>query len=127
MSAGHSTCRRQGREHRKANNDWPLVEISVLKTKGGYGEGEHYEATIFSLESGHRKPISKAIVIDKATGKPAEIMTKDNIYTPKAESVFHLEQMLTHDRLKAEAVKRGLQIRSESIKRLDEIKQGLEG
>lgn len=116
------------REYRKTHNDWPLVEVSVCKEKSTRGEPEHYFLTVYSLESGKSKPIDHVVIIDKATGKPAPILdTADAHYIPKSASLKHVEQMLTHEKLKAEAIKRGLQIKSESISKLDEIVAGLEG
>jgi len=115
------------RNYRASHNGWPIFEIATVKAKGDHGEADHYETTIYSLETGERKAISKVITIDKATGKPAPIVTKEGIYTPKAEGVFHLEQMLTHDMLKEEAIKRGLQIKGETIKQLDQVKKDIEG
>jgi hypothetical protein len=115
------------RKYRAEHNGWPIFEISTVKAKGEYGESDHYETTVYSLQTGKRVPISKIIAIDKDTGKPATIVSKDGIYTPKAEGVFNLEQLLTHDRLKEEAIKRGLQLRTETIKQLDKVKEDIEG
>jgi hypothetical protein len=116
------------RDYRKENNDWPLVEVTVCKEKSERGEPDHYLLTVYSLESGKSKPISNVVIYDKATGKPAPILeTSDPKYIPKSAGLVHVEQMLTHERLKAEAIKRGLQIKSESISKLDEVVTGLEG
>jgi hypothetical protein len=116
------------REYRKAHNDWPLVEVSICTEKSTRGEPEHYLLTVYGLESGKAKPIEYVVIHDKATGKPAPILTaSDAKYIPKAASLKHVEQMLTHERLKAEATKRGLQLKSETISKLDEVVAGLEG
>lgn len=116
------------RDYRKANNDWPLIEVSVCTAKSIRGEPEHYLLTVYSLESGKSKPIDSIVIIDKATGKPAPVLDPSNKkYIPKSASLKHVEQMLTHEKLKAEAIKRGLQLKSETISKLDEVVAGLEG
>lgn len=116
------------REHRQTNNGWPLVEVSVSRAKGAYGEADHYEMTVYSLETGTRVPVSRVVVVDKATGKPATIVsTADKNYIPKSSSVVQVEQMLSHEKLKEAATKRGLQLKSESVSQLTQIVSGLEG
>lgn len=112
------------RDYRREHNDLPLIEVATTKAKDLKTGLEYHEVTIYSLETGERKAVSKAILIDKATGNPATIDPKD--YIPKAESIFHVGQMLTHEVLKAEAKKRGLQLRSETINQLDKIEAELE-
>lgn len=116
------------RDYRREHNDAPMVEVCTLKAQGDRGEPAHYESNIYSLESGERELIAKAIVIDRATGKPAPILDpSDKKYVPKAESLFHVEQKLSYERLKEAGKKRGLQILADaSIKHLQELKK-LEG
>ena len=115
------------REYRKEHNDWPLIDHSVCKVKSMRGEPEHYEITVYSLESGKPTPISRVVIVDKATGKPAPIIDKSGKYTPKAASAFHIGQVLTHEKLKEAAVKRGLQIKSEQLPKMSKIIEELEG
>jgi hypothetical protein len=116
-------------EHRKEHNDWPLIEVQKYRVKGKYGEPDHWELTIYSLESGKREAVSRVVMTDADTGKPAPIIedTRAKGYIPKSESLFHVEQILTQHTLAERAKKRGLQMRTESVKGIEEIISTLEG
>lgn len=115
------------RAYQKQNNGWPLIDHSVCKVKDMHGKPEHYQITIYSLESGKPEPVSRVVIVDKATGKPAPIITKEGKYTPKSATAFHIGQVLTHERLKEAAIKRGLQIKSEQLLKMTKIIEDLEG
>lgn len=115
------------REYRASHNGWPLFDYSTCQVKGEYGEPDHHEITIYSLETGSPVPINRLLVIDRETSKPVPIGANGKKYTPKSETAFHVGQMLLHEKLKTESLKRGLQIKSEKLKEFSKLTSELEG
>jgi hypothetical protein len=116
------------REYQATHNGWPLFDYSTCKVKGeNHGDPDYHETTIYSLETGVSVPVSKIIVMDKATKKPVPVGASGAIYTPKSETAFHVGQMLLHEKLKTESLKRGLQIKSEKLKEFSKLTSELEG
>jgi hypothetical protein len=53
------------REYQKTHNGWPLIDHSLCKVRGERGEPEHYEITIYSMETGEPVPVNRVVIVDK--------------------------------------------------------------